>query len=430
MLEYPLRAARALSPAKIAVVVGHGAAEVQRACKGEEVIWVQQNEQLGTGHAVLCTKKSLADFPGHLLILNGDVPLITVETLRRLLGCHRDKRPAVTLLTALLDDPSGYGRVVRDHSGRIVRVVEDKDARGAEKSIREVNSGVYVVSPDFLFPALEKLPNQNQQGEFYLTDIVSEAAQTGVGMEGVCIEEPWEIRGINTREELAIMERYLQEKINRHWMESGVTLQDPQTTYIEEGVEIGKDTVIGPNTHLKGRTVVGERCLIDGSAYVMDSRIGRGVHVKFSSAIFESDLGDEAQVGPFAHLRPGTQLGTNVHIGSFVEVKNSTVGEGTKANHLSYIGDAAVGKDSNIGAGTITCNYDGFDKHRTTIGDRVQVGSHTQLVAPVVVEDDAYIAAGSTITRDVPAGVLALSRVAQRHVNGWVERFRQMHKKK
>ena len=269
-----------------------------------------------------------------------------------------------------------------------------------------------------------------KQGEFYLPDIVSEALKKGKRVETVPLVQSREILGVNTREELAFMERSLQEKINRRWMESGVTLKDPQTTYIEEGVSIGRDTVIGPNTHLAGRTVVGERCMIDGNAYVTDSQFGNDVHLKFSVVIKDSALGDRAEVGPFAHIRPGTVLKGDVHIGSFVEVKNSTVGDGSKANHLSYIGDTAIGKESNIGAGTITCNYDGFDKHRTTIGDRVQVGSNTQLVAPVVVENDTYIAAGSTITRDVPSGALALSRVAQRHVGGWVERFRQMHRKK
>jgi len=430
LLEYPLRVARSLNPAKIAVVVGHGAPEVEGACSGEGVAWILQKEQLGTGHAVLCAKGTLADFPGDLLILSGDVPLVTATTLERLLHRHRQGKSSVTLLTAFLDNPTGYGRILRDSAGRILSVVEEKDASDAEKKIQEINSGMYAVDPGFLFPALEKLTNQNRQGEYYLPDIVGEAARGGRGIEAVRVEDPAEIRGINTREELAIMERSLQEKINRRCMESGVTLKDPMTTYIEEGVKIGKDTVIGPNTHLRGRTVLGEGCMIDGNAYVVDSRIGRGVHVKFSTVVLGSDLGDKSQVGPFAHLRPGSVLGANVHIGSFVEVKNSTVGEGTKANHLSYIGDTTVGKESNIGAGTITCNYDGFDKHRTTIGDRVQVGSNSQLVAPVVVEDDAYIAAGSTITRNVPAGALALSRVAQRHVSGWVERFRQMHRKK
>jgi bifunctional UDP-N-acetylglucosamine pyrophosphorylase/glucosamine-1-phosphate N-acetyltransferase len=218
--------------------------------------------------------------------------------------------------------------------------------------------------------------------------------------------------------------------INRKWMESGVTLKDPQTTYIEEGVLIGKDTIIGPNTHLLGRTVVGGRCLIDGGAYVVDTRLENGAHLKFSVVLTGCELGEGVEIGPFSHLRPGTVLKRNVHVGSFVEVKNSSVGEETKANHLAYIGDATLGRETNIGAGTITCNYDGFEKHRTTIGDRVQVGSNTQLVAPVVVGDDAYIGAGSTITEDVPSGALALSRVAQKHVKGWVQRFRKRHNKK
>lgn len=226
------------------------------------------------------------------------------------------------------------------------------------------------------------------------------------------------------------MERAMQEKINRKWMEAGVTLKDPQTTYIDAGVQIGKDTIIGPNTHLMGGTVVGERCRIDGNAYITNSRFGKESHLKFSVVIADSDVGEKAEIGPFSHLRPGTVLKNNVRVGNFVEVKNSTIGVGTKASHLTYIGDSTLGEETNIGAGTITCNYDGFEKHQTTIGDRVQIGSNTQLVAPVAVGDDAYVGAGSTITKDVPKGSLAISRAEQKHVKGWVQKFRDKHRKK
>ncbi len=430
LIRYPLRVAQSLNPVKVAVVVGHGAEEVKRACGHQDITWVHQQEQLGTGHAVQCAKDTFADFAGDLLILSGDVPFVTGETLVGLVRHHRDQSATITLLTACLEEPSGYGRVLRNHKGSVVGIREEKDGSESERKIGEINSGIYVVSPIFLFSALDRLTNQNRQGEFYLPDIVCEASKSGKRVETIQIEHPREISGINTREELATMERAMQEKINRKWMESGVTLKDPPTTYIEEGVQIGKDTVIGPNTHLMGRTVVGERCLIDGNAYVTDSRFGNEAHLKFSVVVTDCETGERVEIGPFAHIRPGTVLKDHVHIGSFVEVKNSSVGDGTKANHLSYIGDTAIGKESNIGAGTITCNFDGFDKHQTIIGDRVQVGSNAQLVAPVVVGDDAYIAAGTTITRDVPSGVLALSRVAQRHVKGWVNRFREMHRKK
>lgn len=430
MLLYPLRVARGLNPERIVIVVGHGVDEVKRACDADGITWVFQERQLGTGHAVNRTQEIFQDFSGDLLILSGDVPLISQASLQELLSRHREQDATVTLLTAWLEEPSGYGRILRSNKGEVTGIIEERDASGQEKRVKEVNAGVYAVSPSFLFSALGGLDKRNQQAEYYLPDIVGVAVKRGEVVGAVQVDDVREILGINTREELAVMEKTLQEKVNRKWMEAGVTLKDPETTYIEEEVEIGKDTILGPNSHLTGRTVIGERCLIEGSAYVADARLGDGVHLKFFVVLNQCEVGDGAEVGPFAHLRPGTVLKRHVHIGSFVEVKNSLVGEGTKANHLSYIGDATVGSETNIGAGTITCNYDGFEKHPTHIGDRVQVGSDTQLVAPVVIGDDAYVAAGSTITKDVPAGALALSRVSQSHVEGWVQRFRAKHKKK
>jgi bifunctional UDP-N-acetylglucosamine pyrophosphorylase/glucosamine-1-phosphate N-acetyltransferase len=429
LLSHGLKTVRGLSPEKIVVVVGHKAEEVKRRCAGDGIVWAYQDEQLGSGHAALCARAELADFSGDLLILSGDVPLITRETLGRLIDRHRGERAAVTLLTAVLDEPRGYGRIIRGPRGRVSGIVEEADAGEAERQIREINAGIYAASPRFLFPALQEATPANQQGEYYLTEIAAMACRKGEIVESVQSDNPAEIMGINTREELATMERLLRQRINRKWMEAGVTLLDPDTTYIDEEVEIGRDTVIGPNTHLKGRTRVGERCVIEGSAYVTDARLGDEARLKFSVVLSECEVGEAAQVGPFAHLRPGAVLKRNVHIGSFVEVKNSVVDEGTKANHLSYLGDAVLGKETNIGAGTITCNYDGFEKHRTVIGDRVQIGSNTQLVAPIVIGDDAYIGAGSTITKDVPSGALALSRVPQKHIEGWVERFRARHEK-
>jgi bifunctional UDP-N-acetylglucosamine pyrophosphorylase/glucosamine-1-phosphate N-acetyltransferase len=430
LILYPLRIAQSLEPQRVAIVVGNGAEGVRQLCGDDGITWVTQQEQLGTGHAVLCAKDVFCDFRGDLLILSGDVPLITHRSLAELLRHHSEQNRIVTLMTASVERPAGYGRVLRDAKGEVVGIVEDRDATGPQSEIKEVNAGIYVVSPQFLFPALDGLSNCNQQVEYYLPDIVGIASRKGESVGTVQVEESREMLGINTREELALMEKNLQERINQKWMGSGVTLKDPRTTYIEEGVLIGKDTIIGPNTHLLGQTVVGERCLIDGSAYVMDTRLGNGVRLKFSVVLTACELDEKVEIGPFSHLRPGTVLKRNVHVGSFVEVKNSLIGEATKANHLAYIGDATLGKETNIGAGTITCNYDGFEKHRTTIGDRVQVGSNTQLVAPVMVGDDAYIGAGSTITQDVPSGALALSRVAQKHVAGWVQRFRERHNKK
>lgn len=429
LLFYPLRAARELRPKRIAIVVGRGADEVRRAFDDGSIAWVLQEEQLGTGHAVRCTKESFADFAGDLVILSGDVPLISLQTLDDLLRRHRDRGAAVTLLTASLEQPAGYGRVLRNAGGDITGVLEEQDASEPEKRINEINAGIYAASPRFLFAALEEIGNRNEQGEYYLPDIIGVALRRGERIETVRAADAREILGVNTREELAIMEKTLQEKINRQWMAAGVTLKDPETAYIEEGVTIGKDTVIGPNTHLLGRTTIGEGCRIDGSAYVTDARLGNDVHLRFSVVLADCQVADKAVIGPFAHLRPGTVLGRGVHIGSFVETKQAIVGEGTKANHLAYLGDVTVGRDSNIGAGTITCNYDGFRKYETKIGDRVQVGSDTTLVAPVTLGDDVYVATATTVRHDVPPGALVYNERSERVRQGWTEQFRERHKK-
>lgn len=422
---YVLGTARTLKPRRIAVVVGHGAEEVQRFCGEGDVTWVLQEHQLGTGHAVGCAKETFQDFTGDLLILSGDVPLISPERLAELLRRHRGRQAAVTFLTAFLEQPTGYGRVLRNARDDVTGVLEECDASGPEKNITEINAGIYAVSPRFLFSALEEIGNQNQQGEYYLPDIVGVAFRRGERVEAVRIAEAREILGVNTREELAIMEKLLQERINRKWMEAGVSLKDPQTTYIEEEVTIGKDTVIGPNSHLLGRTTIGERCRIDGSAYVTNARLGNRVQLKFSVVVTDCQIEDEAVVGPFAHLRPGTSLGRSVHIGSFVETKQAAIGEGSKANHLAYLGDVTIGRDTNIGAGTITCNYDGFRKYRTTIGDRVQVGSDTTLVAPVTLGDDAYVATATTVRHDVPPGALVYNDRHERVKEGWTAEKRK-----
>ncbi len=425
LLYYSLRAVASLKPVTIAVVVGHGADQVRQAFAHKEIAWVTQERQLGTGHAVQCARQVFDGFTGDLLIVSGDVPLISQETLLEILQRHRDQRATLTLLTAELEQPYGYGRIVRDRQQEIMAVVEERDAGEVEKKITEVNAGLYAVSARFLFFALEQLTDSNQQGEYYLPDIVGVARKRGEKLTAVRIADAREVMGVNTREELAIMEKSLQEQINRKWMEAGVTLKDPSTTYIEEEVVIGKDTVIGPNTHLKGKTVIGERCAIDGSAYLTNARLADGVHLRFSVVLSDCELRAGVELGPFAHIRPGTVLDREVHIGNFVEVKNSHVGEKTKANHLSYIGDATVGKETNIGAGTITCNYDGFRKYRTTIGDRVQVGSDSTLVAPIQLGDDVYVATASTVRHDIPAGALVYNERVERVKEGWTEQKRK-----
>lgn len=425
---HPLEIAQKLQPGKIVVVIGHGAESVQRSYTGTDVSWVVQEQQLGTGHAVLCARKMFNDFSGDILILSGDVPLITQSTLNAMIDRHRVQRAALTLMTACLQDPTGYGRILRDDGGAISGIVEERDATVIEKQIKEVNAGVYVASPEFLFSALERVNNHNQQQEYYLPDIVTIglAQQRKIATFGV--DDSHEMMGINTREELAAMEKILQGRINRKWMDAGVTLKDPQTVYIDEGVTIGRDTVIGPNTHLRGHTTIGERCQIDGSAYITDAELEDEVHLLFSVVITSSRIAGGAIVGPFAHLRPGTALGRNVHIGNFVEAKQATIGDGTKANHLTYLGDCTIGRETNIGAGTITCNYDGFKKYRTTIGDRVQVGSDSTLIAPVSLGNDVYVATATTVRHDIPAGALVFNQREEQVRNGWTEQKRQKMK--
>jgi len=424
---HALRAAQQLEPSRIAVIVGHGAVAVQQAYSGDDLSWVIQEKQLGTAHAVLCAKPTFLGFTGDILILSGDVPLIHENTLKRLIDQHRGQQAAVTLLTAKLEDPKGYGRIVRDKQ-QIARIVEEKDASDLQKQIREVNAGIYVAAAPFLFPALSRVSDQNRQREYYLPDIVAIALSEGQTVANLQVDDAREMTGINTREELARMEKSLQEEINRKWMAQGVTLKDPTTTYIEQGATIGKDTVIGPNTHLCGTTVIGERCRIDGSAYLTDAQLDDEVHLRFSVVLTSCRVANGAIIGPFAHLRPGTDLGRNVHIGNFVEAKEARLGDGTKANHLTYLGDVTIGRDSNIGAGTITCNYDGFQKYKSKIGDRVQVGSDSTLVAPITLGDDVYVATATTVRHDVPDGALVFNDRQERLREGWTEQKRMKMK--
>ena len=421
---HALRAAQKLKPSRIAVIVGHGATAVQQAYPGKDLCWVIQGKQLGTAHAVLCAEATFHQFTGDIVILSGDVPLIRESTLERLVDHHRGKQAAVTLLTAKLEDPQGYGRIVRDHKQQIIRTVEEKDASDVQKQIREVNAGIYVVAAPFLFSALSRVDDQNRQKEYYLPDIVAIALRENRNVANLQVDDPQEMMGINTREELARMEKSLQQEINRKWMAQGVTLKDPTTIYIEEGAIIGKDSVIGPNTHLCGTTVIGERCRIDGSAYLTDAHLGDEVYLRFSVVLTSCRVANGAIIGPFAHLRPGTELGRNVHIGNFVEAKEARVGDGTKANHLTYLGDVTIGRDSNIGAGTITCNYDGFQKYKSKIGDRVQVGSDSTLVAPINLGDDVYVATATTVRHDVPDGALVFNDRQERLREGWTEQKR------
>jgi len=430
LIRHVLDAVRALSPERLVVVVGHQANEVEAACASPETRdaaaerFVLQAQQRGTGHAVRCAIPALDGFSGDVVIVYGDTPALRAETLGALVAGHRRDGAAVSLLTACFQDPTGYGRILRDESGTIARIVEERDATPTERRVREINPGIYCVAADFLRTAVGALATDNAQGEYYLTDIVSMARAGGHAVWTSSVDDPAEVSGVNTRAELAGMEAKARAAVVERWMAAGVTFEDPATAYIGADVRIGRDTVIGPNTTLRGVTVIGEGCRIDGSAYLNGARLGDRVHLKFGTVITDSAVGDDVEFGPFAHLRPGTTLAEGVHIGNFVETKKAVVGRRTKANHLSYLGDVTIGEATNVGAGTITCNYDGFRKHQTVIGDRVQIGSDTQLVAPVEVGSDAYVGAGTTVTRNVDPGALVVSRVPQRQIAGWVARRR------
>jgi bifunctional UDP-N-acetylglucosamine pyrophosphorylase/glucosamine-1-phosphate N-acetyltransferase len=412
----------------VAIVIGHGADAVRSVYPGNNVAWITQEQQLGTGHAVLCAREAFDGLNGEVIILSGDVPLIQELTLRMMVEHHRSRNAAVTLLTASLDKPKGYGRILRDGRDAITGIVEEKDATSAQRQISEVNAGIYVASAPFVFTALSKVKNHNQQGEYYLPDIVAISLDQGENVETVRVGDVRETMGVNTREELAFMEKNLRQSINKKWMLAGITLKDPDTTYIEDGVTIGRDTVIGPNTQLRGKTVIGERCQIDGSAFLTDAEIGDEVQLRFSVVMTGCRVEQGAIIGPFAHLRPGSSLAANVHLGNFVETKEAKIGQGTKANHLTYLGDVTIGCESNIGAGTIICNYDGFHKYKTTIGDRVQVGSDSTLVAPISLGDDVYVATASTVRHDVPVGALVYNQREERVREGWTEQKRKKMK--
>jgi len=405
MLSFVLDAARALEPASLVVVIGHGAEQVRQAA-GEGVTCVVQAEQLGTGHAVQQAEAALAGRAEHVLVLYGDTPLIRPETLRQLVAYHQAEGAVATLLTFRPDDPTGYGRIVRDVEGRrLLGIVEEKEATPQQRAIGEVSGGVFCFRDGWLWPNLARL-QRHPGGEFYLTDLAALAAGQGEPVAGFPVADPLEVIGLDNRLKLAQAEAEMRRRINERWMQAGVTLIHPDVTYIEAEVEIGADTVIWPHTLLQGRTRIGQGCILGPGAVIRDSTLGDRCRVELSvveGAIME----EESEIGPFGHLRQGAHLGPGVHLGNFGEVKNSYLGPGVKMGHFSYLGDATVGAGANIGAGTITCNFDGRRKHRTIIGERAFIGSDTMLVAPVEIGAGAKTGAGSVVTHDLPAGAVA-----------------------
>ncbi len=416
MLAYPIETARQLGCHKIVVVVGHQANSVKESFKNEGLIFVEQEEQLGTGHAVVCAREALKGFEGTTLILCGDVPLLKEKTIKTLVNMHDKMKSPITVLTVLRDNPSGYGRIKRDNQGNILEIVEEKDTDSEEKEIKEINTGIYCINNNFLFSSLESLKNDNAQGEYYLTDLIKMAKEQDKSPSTLTVNDPGEVMGINDRRDLARAGEAIRKKIAEVLMREGVTLVNPEDTYIDLGVKIGRDTIIFPSCHIQGKTVVGENCYIESGVKIFDSKIGNSVTIKTSSVITESKISNKATIGPFAHLRPLSEIAEEVKIGNFVEVKKSKIGRGSKVSHLSYIGDTTIGENVNIGAGTITCNYDGKKKHPTIIEDGVFVGSNTQLVAPVKIGKNSIVGAGSTITKNVPEGFLAIGRARQRNL--------------
>ena len=423
MLSYPIDLSlNGINSGKTIVVVGYQGEKIRAHFIDDRLTFVDQGDPIGTGHAVLCTEDHLKGFKGRVLILCGDVPLLKRDTVRRFIDAHKSSGSTITVMTAILEDPAGYGRIVRMDGGLIRRIVEEKDASPPEMAIREVNAGIYCVDSPFLFEALRRVSTDNAQGEYYLTDIVAIANQQGKRAYGFAVEDPTEVMGINTRVDLAKADEILRNELLTQMMLDGVTIVDPKTTYIDKTVRVGRDTTIYPNCYLQGETIIGERCIVEPNSQITDSKISGDVVIKTSSVIAESTIEDGASIGPFARLRPGTVVKRTARIGNFVEVKKSVIGEGSKANHLTYLGDTTVGKGVNVGAGTITCNYDGKKKHPTVIEDDVFVGSNVELVAPVTVKKGSTIGAGSTITKDVPEDALAISRSKQKTIRGWKQR--------
>lgn len=412
---------------KIVAVVGHGAEKVKEYLGGR-VEYALQAEQLGTAHAVQQAQSLLMGEEGTTVVVSGDTPLLTAESLNAAFDDHEKNQAKVTVLSAQVEDAFGYGRVIRSADGSLDRIVEEKDATDEERLIKEINTGTYFFDNQALFESLDKVKNDNAQGEYYLPDVIEILKEQNEKVGAYSIDDVSEALGVNDRKALSQAEMLMRKRINEKHMTNGVTLIDPHSTYIESDVEIGKDTVIEPNVYLKGSAVIGEDCVVGMNSVIIDSRIGNQSIIQ-SSTIDQSTLETGVTVGPNAHIRPNSTLKDQVHIGNFVEVKNSILGKGTKSGHLTYIGDADVGEHVNFGCGTIVVNYDGHKKHRSTIGDRAFIGCNVNLISPVVLDHDTFIAAGSTITKDVPEDTLALERAEEIHIPGYVSRQREKWEK-
>ncbi|MDR7870952.1 MAG: bifunctional UDP-N-acetylglucosamine diphosphorylase/glucosamine-1-phosphate N-acetyltransferase GlmU [Tissierellaceae bacterium] len=424
ILEYVINASKDANVQKNVVIIGHGGDKVKEYFKDKDVYFetqpIGEGAPYGTGYAVMQGLKHIDD-DSTVMVLCGDTPLITKDTINKLFDYHKKGEYVCTVLTAVLDDPTGYGRIIRDDIGNISKIVEQKDATEDETIVNEINAGVYCFTGKMLKYGLKNINSDNAQGEFYLTDVVEILRNEGYNVGAYIIEDPVEIHGINNRVQLSFSEKVMRNRINVHHMLNGVTMVDPDSTYIEEGVTIGSDTIIYPNSFIEGDTIIGENSIIRSNSRIVNSRINDGVVIE-SSLIEDSIVECGTKIGPNAHLRPKSHIGKNVKIGNFVETKNSTIGDNSKAGHLAYIGDAVIGTNVNIGCGVIFVNYNGKDKQVTTVGNNAFIGSNSNLVAPVKIHDWAYIAAGSTINEDVEEGALSIARAQQVNKLGWVDK--------
>ena len=435
LLENVVLTANKLDPVKIIVIVGFNLDMVRNTMQQnlnetiyEKIEWVEQKDQLGTGDAVKQCIPVLKNFDGNALILSGDVPLLTAETLEELMEYHLKEKAVATILTNVMANPAGYGRILRTSRGSVIGIVEDKDAMSEERSIKEINTGTYCFDWQSLNKVLPSLRDENAQGEYYLTDVIHILSKGGQHIGGYKSSDEIESMGISNKNDLAAMTEIVQKRINSYWMEYGVIMIDPKSVYIDHDCVIGQDTIIYPNTLIQGKSRIGQNSEIGPSTQLIDAIIGNEVKIKFS-LITKSTILDKTEVGPFAHLRMNTSIGSNCRVGNFVEIKNTIMHDNVKSAHLTYLGDSELGSYTNIGAGTITCNYDGFKKHRTKMGEKVFIGSNSTLVAPVNLADNTYVAAGSVITEDVPEGALAIGRGKQVNKDGWVEKYRDKNKK-
>lgn len=422
MVQHVLDALNTAGIGDAVLVIGHGA-DLVKEVLGPAFSYALQEQQLGTGHAVMQAEGAISADCRTVMAVCGDTPLLRGETLRTLLERHRESQAAATVLSAVFSDPTGYGRIIRDQKGDLDRIVEEKDAAPGEKKIAEGNTGTYCFDREQLFSALRQVTPNNVQGEYYLTDVLSILRRQGKKVQAVSLAAAEEALGINSRRQLADVDEIIRERVRERLMEEGVSIVDPKTTYIDAGAIIGSDTVIYPFTFIEGKSVIGPDCRIGPFTRVVASRIGKGTVVQ-NSVMLESEVGENCDIGPFSYLRPLTQLGDKVKVGDFVEIKKSTVGRGSKIPHLSYVGDATLGEGVNIGAGTITCNYDGVNKYPTVVEDGAFIGSNTNLVAPVTIGANAVTGAGSTITKDVPKGSLAVERCQQKTIPQWKTRVK------